>query len=579
MEGQTGSYTITATNSGTAATSAPVTVTESLPGGLTVSSMSGTGWNCAPPTCSRSDSLSPGGSYPAITLTVNVSSTASGSLTNSVTISGGGAAPATANDAVTISGNCGTLATIATPAPGNISGGTATFTWNPACNAAQYYLYLGTAQGNNDILGATEGLSLTSGAVSIPSSGALWVRLWTQLGSSWQYNDYSYTIGGGGGGGGGCGLSATMTSPAPGTTLSASTVTFTWCNAGASQYYLYVGNQGVLSNNIYNGSVGTYLSQQVSGLPSTGTINVRIWSLVNGTWLFNDYTYTMNVATTVPITLTSSPSGMTLSVDGATCTTPCTQQWPAGVSRTITAGTQSGGTGIQYVFSTWADGVSSPSRTVTPTVATTYTANFNTQYFLTTSAAAGGTISPGPEWVDAGGVVAVSASASSGNQFTGFSGALTGTTTPQNLTMNGPATVYASFGQTVAAPTFTPPPGNYSAGQMVTLSTTTQGALIRYTDDGSTPPETAGKSYKGAIPVTSNTTIKAIAYQSQVDSNVSTGVYNITITGDFAIQASPSSQLAAIGQAATYTLNLIPISGFSGSIGLRVDPNSNVATC
>ena len=114
---------------------------------------------------------------------------------------------------------------------------------------------------------------------------------------------------------------------------------------------------------------------------------------------------------------------------------------------------------------------------------------------------------------------------------------------------------------------------------MVTLSTTTQGALIRYTDDGSTPTETAGKSYKGAIPVTSNTTIKAIAYQSQVDSNVSTGVYNITITGDFAIQASPSSQLAAIGQTATYTLNLIPISGFSGSIGLRVDPNSNVSTC
>ena len=240
-----------------------------------------------------------------------------------------------------------------------------------------------------------------------------------------------------------------MTSPAPGTTLSASTVTFTWCNAGASQYYLYVGNQGVLSNNIYNGSVGTYLSQQVSGLPSTGTINVRIWSLVNGTWLFNDYTYTMNVATTVPITLTSSPSGMTLSVDGATCTTPCTQQWSAGVSRTITAGTQSGGTGIQYVFSTWADGVSSPSRTVSPTVATMYTANFNTQYLLTTVAnpAAGGTISPATGWQNSGLIAAVSATANSSNgyQFSGFTGALTGTTTPQNLTMNGPATVYAEF--------------------------------------------------------------------------------------------------------------------------------------
>jgi chitodextrinase/uncharacterized protein (DUF2237 family) len=51
---------------------------------------------------------------------------------------------------------------------------------------------------------------------------------------------------------------------------------------------------------------------------------------------------------------------------------------------------------------------------------------------------------------------------------------------------------YTGGGGTVAAPTFSPLPGNYSAGQMVTMSTTTQGASISYTTDGSTPTETRG---------------------------------------------------------------------------------------
>ena len=38
-----------------------------------------------------------------------------------------------------------------------------------------------------------------------------------------------------------------------------------------------------------------------------------------------------------------------------------------------------------------------------------------------------------------------------------------------------------------AAPTFTPAAGTYTAAQSVTISTTTSGATIRYTTDGSTP--------------------------------------------------------------------------------------------
>jgi len=55
-----------------------VTVTESLPIGLTLASMTGPGWTCTSNTltCTRSDVLTAGASYPAITVTVTVANNA-----------------------------------------------------------------------------------------------------------------------------------------------------------------------------------------------------------------------------------------------------------------------------------------------------------------------------------------------------------------------------------------------------------------------------------------------------------------------------------------------------------------------
>jgi uncharacterized repeat protein (TIGR01451 family) len=99
VRGQSGSYTITVGNAGTIASSGTVTVTDTLPSGLTGSSMSGSGWSCtlSSLTCTRSDALAAGANYPAITLVVNVSGSASASVTNVATVSGGGEAN-TSND-------------------------------------------------------------------------------------------------------------------------------------------------------------------------------------------------------------------------------------------------------------------------------------------------------------------------------------------------------------------------------------------------------------------------------------------------------------------------------------------------
>ncbi len=92
-QGQTGAiYTLTATNSGNAATSGTVSVVDTLPTGLTATAITGTGWTCtlATLTCTRSDVLAAGSSYQPITLTVNVAANAASSVTNSATVSGGG---------------------------------------------------------------------------------------------------------------------------------------------------------------------------------------------------------------------------------------------------------------------------------------------------------------------------------------------------------------------------------------------------------------------------------------------------------------------------------------------------------
>jgi hypothetical protein len=105
----------------TDSTSGPVSVADELPSGLTLAGKteeeaSGSGWNCAitnpsSVTCTRSDALAPGESYPPITLHVHVSGEApigtppSGGVTNIVAVYGGGASPASASasDATTIS--------------------------------------------------------------------------------------------------------------------------------------------------------------------------------------------------------------------------------------------------------------------------------------------------------------------------------------------------------------------------------------------------------------------------------------------------------------------------------------------
>ena len=102
----------------------------------------------------------------------------------------------------------------------------------------------------------------------------------------------------------------------------------------------------------------------------------------------------------------------------------------------------------------------------------TWTVPAPQQYYLTTavSPAGGGTILPAGGWYNSGAVAWVSAAANQGYQFSGFSGDLTGTTTPQPLTMDGPKSVTA----------------NFTAQPAVTQTVQTSPAGLSYSVDGVT---------------------------------------------------------------------------------------------
>ncbi len=139
VRGGTGSYTITVNNIGSSPTSALVSMTDTLPAGIVPGTATGTGWSCTTNvqlvTCTRSDALAAGTSYPNITIPITIAqnaATGSGtqSLTNTANVTGGGEIITTNNsssDPTTIVSSAN-ISVVKTPPASVIPGQTATFT-------------------------------------------------------------------------------------------------------------------------------------------------------------------------------------------------------------------------------------------------------------------------------------------------------------------------------------------------------------------------------------------------------------------------------------------------------------------
>jgi hypothetical protein len=95
-----------------------------------------------------------------------------------------------------------------------------------------------------------------------------------------------------------------------------------------------------------------------------------------------------------------------------------------------------------------------------------------------------------------------------------------------------------------ASPTFSPAAGTYSGSRNVTISSTS-GATIYYTTDGSTP--TSGSALYSspiALPIGS-TTLEAIAYLHGSSSNVTSAMYTIMAGGQITVNANLQTAISA----------------------------------
>ena len=175
---------------------------------------------------------------------------------------------------------------ITTPTPGStLSSSTETFEWTSG--ADEYWLWIGSAAGMNDIYNSGSlGRNTSDTVYNLPTDGSqVYVRLYYNIGNSWKPKDYTYKA-----------FTAVaipeITSPTPSSTLSSSTETFEW-TSGADEYWLWVGSAAGM-NDIYNsGSLGRNTSDTVYNLPTDGSqVHVRLYYNFGNGWKPKDYTYT-----------------------------------------------------------------------------------------------------------------------------------------------------------------------------------------------------------------------------------------------------------------------------------------------
>lgn len=208
------------------------------------------------------------------------------------------------------------------------------------------------------------------------------------------------------------------------------------------------------------GSGGSTVSYQVAANPTTsprsGVITVAGGNI--------SLTYTINQAAMPPASLSfsTSPAGLQVIVDGAVYTTPATFQFAPGSAHQISVPSPQGSGGVHYNFTAWSDGLAQTHQVTAPAAGVVgLTASFSTSYLLTTitNPAGTGAILASPASADGyyppGTTVQLTASPAAGATFTGWSGALTGTSSPQSIVMDQPKSVTASYSPTTCGSNYT----------------------------------------------------------------------------------------------------------------------------
>ncbi|UED69815.1 chitobiase/beta-hexosaminidase C-terminal domain-containing protein [Brevibacillus sp. HD3.3A] len=350
--------------------------------------------------------------------------------------------------------------------------------------------------------------------------------------------------------------------PSSGAVLAGTPVTLQTTTPGATIYYTTDGNTPTTSSNVYS-----------TPIPITGAVTIKAIAVLAGmtdsTVMSESYTITplpqpqvatptaapdsgaVLVGTTVTLQTTTPGATIYYTTDGNTPTTSSNvYSTPIPITGAVTI------KAIAVLAGMTDSTVMSESYTITPLP--------QPQVATPTAAPSGGAVPSGT-------MVALSTTTpgatiyytTDGNTPTTSSNVYNNSAIPVNSAMTIKA-IAVKAGMTdstvmsesytitplpqpqVATPTAAPGSGMVTPGTPVTLKTTTPGATIYYTTDGSTPTASSDV-YSTAIPVNSALTIKAMATKSgMTDSSVMTESYSIYVPSIVVTNVKPAPAITGL---------------------------------
>jgi hypothetical protein len=185
-----------------------------------------------------------------------------------------------------------TPAILTSPTPGlstKLGTTSVPFVWSSGGGVTLYELNLSaTTKGASDLY-SYKGTATNATVPNIPANGVtVYATLYSLIKGAWQSNSYVYTESG-------SPTPAILTSPAPGisTILGTTNVLFKWdAGTSATDYQLSLSATAPGDSELFSYK-GPALSATAPTLPANGVkVYARLYSNINGAWLYNDYVYT-----------------------------------------------------------------------------------------------------------------------------------------------------------------------------------------------------------------------------------------------------------------------------------------------
>jgi hypothetical protein len=176
--------------------------------------------------------------------------------------------------------------------------------WTTAGGAQAYYLYIGTAPGAKDIVNTGELHTTSYFAPGLPTNQVLYATILTEFNNRWYASSTTFSSG--------APPQAMLIAPLDGATNVDTTQPFQWTSvANAQAYYLDIGTTRGAGDLVNSGELHS-TSYVVGSLPAGQTLFARLYTKLNGRWLFSDTSF---AAAVIPRSTFIYPTDGSTSVD------------------------------------------------------------------------------------------------------------------------------------------------------------------------------------------------------------------------------------------------------------------------